>query len=50
MKPDEGGTAPAAPAGDFAAVSGFDIAIAANARSATGTFSLAPVQDAVPWV
>ena len=23
---------------------------AANARSATGTFSLAPVQDAVPWV
>ena len=44
------GSGTASAGSDFAAVSGFDIAIAANARSATGTFSLAPVQDAVPWV
>ena len=43
------GSGTASAGSDFAAVSGFDIAIAASARSATGTFSLAPVQDAVPW-
>ena len=40
-----GGTGSAASGTDYAAVSNFDIAIAANATSGTGTFTLKPIQD-----
>ena len=40
-----GKTGSAASGTDYAAVSNFDIAIAANATSGTGTFSLKPTQD-----
>ncbi len=40
-----GKTGSAASGTDYAAVSNFDIAIAANALSGTGTFSLKPTQD-----
>ena len=40
-----GGTGSAASGTDYAAVSGFDITIAANALSGTGTFTLDPTQD-----
>ena len=40
-----GGTGSAASGTDYAAVSNFDITIAANATSGTGTFSLKPTQD-----
>ena len=40
-----GKTGSAASGTDYAAVRNFDIAIAANALSGTGTFSLAPIQD-----
>ena len=40
-----GKTGSAASGTDYAAVSNFDIAIAANALSGTGTFTLAPIQD-----
>ncbi len=40
-----GGTGSAASGTDYAAVSNFDITIAANALSGTGTFSLKPIQD-----
>ena len=42
-----GQTGTAAPASDYAAVTDFDITIAANATSATGTFTLTPIQDTV---
>ena len=41
-----GKTGSAASGTDYAAVRNFDIAIAANALSGTGTFSLKPIQDA----
>ena len=40
-----GKTGSAASGTDYAAVSNFDIAIAANALSGTGTFTLKPIQD-----
>ena len=40
-----GKTGSAASGTDYAAVSNFDVAIAANATSGTGTFSLKPTQD-----
>ena len=40
-----GGTGSAASGTDYAAVSNFDITIAANALSGTGTFTLTPTQD-----
>ena len=40
-----GGTGTATSGTDYAAVSNFDITIAANATSGTGTFSLTPTQD-----
>ena len=40
-----GKTGSAASGTDYAAVSSFDIAIAANALSGTGTFTLTPIQD-----
>ena len=40
-----GQTGTAAPGSDYAAVTDFDITIAANATSGTGTFTLTPIQD-----
>ena len=42
-----GQTGTAAPGSDYAAVTDFDITIAANATSGTGTFTLTPTQDTV---
>ena len=42
-----GQTGTAAPGSDYAAVTDFDIAIAANATSGTGSFTLTPTQDTV---
>ena len=40
-----GGTGTATSGADYAAVSNFDVTIAANATSGTGTFTLTPTQD-----
>ena len=42
-----GQTGTASPGSDYAAVTDFDITIAANATSGTGTFTLTPTQDTV---
>ena len=42
-----GQTGTASPGSDYASVTDFDITIAANATSGTGTFTLTPIQDSV---